>query len=105
MYLCHWSAAGIGLWERLLVHPRMALQNTREWDLSPLEQDIILKHMWPITLRLVPKYRESIVVSLADKLCTIVELTGVYRLLRAAGRLGTPRRVMEERDIALPLGV
>ncbi len=51
-----------------LNHPRIALQNaTKNFTLSPKEKDIILKHMWPLTLRQIPKYKETVLVSVVDK--------------------------------------
>ena len=32
-----------------------------------MEKDIIAKHMWPLTLRKVPKYKESFLISFVDK--------------------------------------
>lgn len=56
-------------------HPEIALENAIEhFALSEVEKDIILKHMWPLTLNKMPKYKESLVVSLIDKYCTTVEL-------------------------------
>ena len=54
-------------------HPKVALKNASElFELSKLEKDIILKHMWPITLAF-PRYSESYIVSLVDKFCAIKE--------------------------------
>ena len=48
------------------IHPRVALRNAeRITKLSPMEKDIILKHMWGLTLAR-PKYEESVIVSLVD---------------------------------------
>lgn len=56
-------------------HPEIALENAQShFELSDVEKDIILKHMWPLTLKKVPKYKESLIVSLIDKYCTTVEL-------------------------------
>lgn len=50
-----------------LHHPRIALENSvRHFALSGIEKDIILKHMWPLTLK-PPRYRESFVVTFVDK--------------------------------------
>ncbi|URZ16081.1 HDIG domain-containing metalloprotein [Clostridium felsineum] len=55
-------------------HPYTALRNANNFfDLSEKEQDIIVKHMWPLTLKL-PKYKESFVVVFADKYCAILEI-------------------------------
>lgn len=49
------------------VHPKIALKNaTQIFDLNLKEQDIIVKHMWPVTLSL-PRYIETYIVSLMDK--------------------------------------
>ncbi|MDK6232832.1 HD domain-containing protein [Aerococcus sanguinicola] len=48
-------------------HPYIALQNARALtSLNPIEEDIIVKHMWLATAAL-PKYRESYVVTMVDK--------------------------------------
>ena len=55
-------------------HPRAALHNANKtFLLNKREQDIILKHMWPLTLRSCPKYRESAIVCAADKCCSLWE--------------------------------
>ncbi len=55
-------------------HPGFALKNARELcALSKKEEDIIIKHMWPLT-PLLPRYPESFVVSMADKYCAAWEL-------------------------------
>lgn len=80
LYLCDWSKTSVGPFERLVIHPRMALANARRFGLSPLEEDIILTHMWPVTLRALPRYRESAMVNLADKLATLAEVTHAWPL-------------------------
>ncbi len=71
-----------GHWTR---HPRIALENAgREVPLTPVERDVIEKHMFPLTL-VPPRYRESLLVSLADKACSIYEFfcrREPYRRLR-----------------------
>ena len=68
LYLCNWSQTRYpSSWKRLLIHPQIALRNAEIHGLSDLEKDIISKHMWPLTLRKVPRHRESVVVNLADK--------------------------------------
>lgn len=54
-------------------HPAYALENAKKYfKLSPMQEDIILKHMFPITFT-PPKYIESIVVDLVDDVCSIFE--------------------------------
>lgn len=55
-------------------HPRKALNNAeREFDLTEKEKDIILKHMWPLTI-IPPKSWEGMSVMYADKICTVKEM-------------------------------
>ena len=54
-------------------HPKIALNNALEiFDLNEKEQDIILKHMWPVTISL-PRYAESYIVTFTDKYSAIKE--------------------------------
>ena len=74
-------------------HPKAALSNAEsELSLSDIEKDIIVKHMFPLTLR-PPRYRESVAVCIADKICSVYEvfsrrpyqnemLQGVYRSIK-----------------------
>lgn len=60
-------------------HPQTALNNASKiFKLNEKEVDIILKHMWPITLRF-PKYIESYVITLVDKYCAIQESIQAYK--------------------------
>lgn len=54
-------------------HPGTALENVRRLlALNPVERDIILRHMWPLT-PIPPRYREAWLVCLADKICSLRE--------------------------------
>lgn len=63
-------------------HPKIALENARrDFDLTPIEENIIVRHMFPLT-PVPPKYRESMLVSLADKHCANKEFfVGIGRKL------------------------
>lgn len=67
-------------------HPRRALEEaSRLFDLTEKEQDIIVKHMWPLS-PWMPKYRESFIVSMMDKYCAVMEgLVLGQRKLRTLG--------------------
>ncbi len=54
-------------------HSSRALKNADHYfQLSDLEKDIIAKHMFPLTLR-PPRYKESWVIVLVDKYCSLIE--------------------------------
>ena len=69
-----------------IFHARTALKNAgRDFKLNRIEQDIIKKHMFPLTIT-PPKYRESWIDCCADKLCAAEETVSgcklfFYRLL------------------------
>ena len=54
-------------------HPYFALENARkEYELDPVLEDMIVKHMFPL-IPIPPKYRESWVLCIADKICASKE--------------------------------
>ena len=54
-------------------HPRCALRNAeRDFSLSRVERDMIARHMFPLT-PLPPRYRESRILCIADKICACQE--------------------------------
>lgn len=60
-------------------HPGIALKNAKkEYYLTPREQDIIKKHMWPLTI-VPPMCREAWIVSLADKWCSLLETFHLHK--------------------------
>lgn len=72
-----------------VAHPRVALSNARRiTQLNAIEEDAIVKHMWPITIRF-PRFRESYVVTMVDKYCAAYEFASqtsvrVRRILQPA---------------------
>lgn len=55
-------------------HPQTALERAEEdFSLTDVERDIIRNHMWPLTLLHIPRSRESWIVCLADKICSVHE--------------------------------
>ena len=54
-------------------HPYTALKNAkREFNINKMQEDIIYNHMFPATLR-IPKYKETWVVTCADKIVALKE--------------------------------
>ena len=66
-------------------HPREAMNTAAQhFDLNKKECEIILRHMWPLTI-VPPRCKEGMIVSLMDKYCTVRELMVVgKRVLLAA---------------------
>lgn len=55
------------------IHPKIALFNARkDFNVNYLEADIIERHMFPLTF-MPPRYRESLIVCLVDKACSVYE--------------------------------
>ncbi len=83
-------------------HPGAALKNARvDFELTTREQDIISKHMFPLTPR-PPRYRESYLVSMVDKACSLYEVfsRSPYRIdeIQSASRL-----ILEDRSPKEPV--
>lgn len=66
LFYYDWRTTKFNLGSHAFIHPRVALRNAEKLtELSPLEKDIILKHMWGATSAM-PRYAESWVVCLVD---------------------------------------
>ena len=60
-------------------HPDKALENASKYfELNEVEKDIIVKHMWPLTLTKIPKYKETTLVSFSDKVISSKETVSPY---------------------------
>lgn len=54
-------------------HGKCAYENASKlFELNNIQKDMIVKHMWPVTLSF-PKYKESYILTLVDKYCAISE--------------------------------
>ena len=63
----------------LVSHPSIALNNAKKhFVLSDKEKNIIKCHMFPVSISVFPKYRESVVVSLVDKVMWFYEKVTGY---------------------------
>jgi uncharacterized protein len=61
-----------------MTHPRVALNNAMQhFELNELEQEIILKHMWPLTV-VPPKSWEAFIIGMTDKYCGFFEIMDYY---------------------------
>ena len=54
-------------------HAKTAMLNAeRDFGINKIEKNMIYTHMFPLNLRL-PRYKESIILCMADKVCAIKE--------------------------------
>lgn len=73
LFFYDWRETKFELGSHAFIHPRVALRNAEKiTNLSPMEKDIILKHMWGATSEL-PHYRESLLVDLVDDYLAVAE--------------------------------
>lgn len=74
-------------------HAREALRNARrEFELNEIESDVIKKHMFPLNIT-PPRFREAVIVSIADKISAVMETLHVQRGLRIARVCGAVGRL------------
>lgn len=75
-------------------HPGRALRNAKkEYVLTKRQEDIIKKHMWPLTV-VPPMCREAWIVTTADKYCSLME---TFRLHK--GKIKTRREIFKVQNI------
>lgn len=73
LFLYDWRSKGTRKGLHAYTHPRLALENASKlFELNDMEKDIILKHMWPVTI-VPPKYKESFIITFTDKYSAFVE--------------------------------
>lgn len=78
LYDWHTHARETGIHFHGLTHPKTAMENAQKnFQLSEVEKDMVLKHMWPLTI-IPPQYPESLVICLVDKYCCICEIISYY---------------------------
>lgn len=59
-------------------HPKAALSTAEKiCNLNKIERDIIVKHMWPVTISF-PRYAESYVITFVDKYCASIEVVSYF---------------------------
>ena len=56
-------------------HASLALEKAADdFSINPVEADMIKKHMFPFNLTAVPRYKETFILTLADKICSFKEV-------------------------------
>ena len=94
-FLYDWHTSDKGNSHRLhgFLHPSRALNNAqKEYSLTPRQVDIIIKHMWPLTI-VPPMCREAWIVTSADKYCSLMETFYIHK-----GRIHD-RRMLKRRKV------
>lgn len=72
-YLYDWHNKTVRVKLHGFHHPRIACENAnRDFQLNAVEQDIIRRHMFPLT-PMPPKYKEGWIICAADKACSLQE--------------------------------
>ena len=70
-------------------HPFTALRNAvQDFNLNAVERNIIARHMFPL-VPIPPRYRESMIVCLADKFCSLNETFSSQRYCALVKLLST----------------
>ncbi len=60
-------------------HPGIALRNAEKvFRLGKIEKNMIKRHMFPLT-PVPPRYRESVILCIADKICATYETAGGFK--------------------------
>ena len=78
LFLYDWRIKGNRTGHHAFTHGQTAYENASQiFDLNDIEKDMIIKHMWPITLKL-PRYRETFILTLVDKFCATSEMLSYY---------------------------
>lgn len=85
LYDWHTHARETGDYFHGFTHPRAALTNAcRHFLLTDAEQDMILCHMWPLTVK-PPKTMGGMAIVYADKVCSLGEVCSKIKRKAASG--------------------
>jgi len=64
----------------MFTHPEKSLKNSeKHFILSNKEKNIIYSHMFPLNINIVPRYKESWVVSIVDKVVATYEFSYTFK--------------------------
>ena len=86
LFLYDWHKSKLIGGKHGFTHPYTALENaSKHFLLNRMEKDIIVKHMWPLTIKL-PRYKEAFIVSFVDKFCAVAEIIKFFRIKMLAYR-------------------
>lgn len=73
LFLYDWRVKNNRSGLHAFTHGKIAYENASKiFKLNKIEKDMIIKHMWPVTLAL-PRYPQTFILTLVDKYCATVE--------------------------------
>ena len=79
LFLYDWRVKSNRKGLHAFTHPKAAYDNaSRIFKLSKKEKDIIVKHMWPLTI-IPPLCREAWIITLVDKYVSTLETVGIRK--------------------------
>ena len=80
-YLYDWREKDSHVRPHAFTHPMTAYLNAKkQFDLNWMEKDMILTHMFPVTLFTIPLCREGWILTLIDKSCATMEFFDAVKL-------------------------
>ena len=87
LFYYEWNSETMSFRQHAYSHSKDALKNAESLiELTELERDIIKNHMW-LCGKIRPRYRETYIVSVADKICALWEACRGVRI-KAADKVG-----------------
>lgn len=85
LYDWHTHAKETGNHFHGLTHPRTAHDNAEKlFELNHIEKDVILSHMWPVTILRFPRTIEGVIITITDKYCGAFETMRRGRMKKKA---------------------
>lgn len=73
LFLYDWREKGNRSGFHAFTHGKTAYENASKiFELNKIEKDMIIKHMWPVTISF-PRYLETLILTFVDKYCATRE--------------------------------
>lgn len=74
LYLYDWHDSDPSHKLHGFIHADIAAENAeKHFGISEKEREDICSHMWPLNITKIPKSKEGLIISLADKYCALIE--------------------------------
>ena len=90
-YLYDWRVKNSHKRPHAFTHPMTAYQNSKkQFNLNWTEKEMILTHMWPVTLFTIPLCKEGWVLTMIDKKCAFKEF---FNSLKSKLKKGNQKQI------------